>query len=106
MRAKLAMIHLWVGELDRAEAVLEGFEKTDDVGMVMAFGRLASARQRWNEARGWFERALVLDPGNANAALNLGIMRQDGPLRPDWGHGWALCRCCICGATAVAISIW
>lgn len=30
-----------------------------------------------------------------------GIGRQDGPLRPQWGHGWADLTCDTCGATWV-----
>lgn len=30
-----------------------------------------------------------------------GTGRQDGPLRPDWGDGWAVLRCDACDASWV-----
>ncbi len=74
VRAKLAMTYIWIAEFDKAEEVLRGFEETDDLDTLMAFGRLANSRQQWSEARGWFERALVVDPSNPNIKLNLGIV--------------------------------
>jgi tetratricopeptide (TPR) repeat protein len=74
VRAKLAMTYLWMGDLLQAQETLEGYEDTGDLGLLMAFGRVANARQRWPEARAWFEKALQVDPGNPEAALNLGIV--------------------------------
>ena len=73
VRAKLASTHIWMADPDAAAAVLVGFEDSRDLDILMAFGRLANARQQWGEARRWFGRALEIDPGNPNALLNLGI---------------------------------
>jgi arylsulfatase A-like enzyme/Flp pilus assembly protein TadD len=73
VRAKLAMTHLWIGELDMAEEVLRGAEETEDLNMLLAFGRLAEARQSRSEARAWFERAQAVDPTNPNVKLHMGI---------------------------------
>jgi tetratricopeptide (TPR) repeat protein len=72
--AKLAITYVWIGEFDKAEEVLRGFEETDDLGLLLAFGRLALSRELWGEARGWFERALVADPTNPTIKLNLGLI--------------------------------
>lgn len=73
VRAKLALTHIWMADPDAAAAVLRGFEDSRNLDILMAFGRLANARQQWGEARRWFGRALEIDPGNPNALLNLGI---------------------------------
>jgi len=79
--AKLAITCVWIGEFDRAEEVLQGFEDTDDLGLLLAFGRLALSRELWSEARGWFERALLADPTNPTIKLNLGhIAMAEGRL--------------------------
>jgi arylsulfatase A-like enzyme/tetratricopeptide (TPR) repeat protein len=70
--AKLAITYVWIGEFDRAEEVLRGFEETDDLGLLLAYGRLALSRELWGEARGWLERALLADPSNPTIKLNLG----------------------------------
>jgi arylsulfatase A-like enzyme/Tfp pilus assembly protein PilF len=72
--AKLAVTYVWLGDLEKAEESLKGLEETDDLNTLLAFGRLASARERWGEARGWFERALAADPNNPTVKLNLGIV--------------------------------
>jgi choline-sulfatase len=72
--AKLAMTYLRIGELDKAEALLRGFEGSDDLGILVVFGKLATARHLWSEARGWFERALLVDPNDATVKLNLGFV--------------------------------
>ena len=72
--AKLAMTYLRIGELDKAEEILRGFESTDDPGILVAFGKLAMSRGRWNKARGWVERALLAAPTDATVKLNLGII--------------------------------
>ncbi|MCK5377584.1 MAG: tetratricopeptide repeat protein, partial [Acidobacteria bacterium] len=72
--AKLAMTYLRIGELDKAEALLRGFEGSDDLGVLVVFGKLATARHLWSEARGWFERALLVDPNDATVKLNLGFV--------------------------------
>ncbi len=70
--AKLGITYVWVGEFDKAEEVLRGFEGTNDLNLLLTFGRLTLSRQQWGEARGYFERALVLDPNNPTIKLNLG----------------------------------
>jgi tetratricopeptide (TPR) repeat protein len=70
--AKLAITYVWIGDYDGAEEVLRGFEETEDLSLLLAFGKLASSRQLWAEAKGWFERALRLDPTNPTIKLNLG----------------------------------
>jgi predicted Zn-dependent protease len=70
--AKLGITYVWVGEFDKAAQVLRGFEGTNDLTLLMAFGRLELSRQQWAKARGYFERALVLDPKNPTIKLNLG----------------------------------
>jgi tetratricopeptide (TPR) repeat protein len=72
--AKLAMTYLRIGELDRAEEILRGFEETIDLGILVAFGKLAMSRGQWSEARAWIERALVAAPTDATVKLNLGII--------------------------------
>ena len=72
--AKLAMTYLRIGELDRAEEVLRGFEETNDLGVLVAVDRLAMALGQWSEARAWIERALVAAPTDATVKLNLGIV--------------------------------
>ncbi len=68
------MTYLRIGELDKAEALLRGFEGSDDLGILVVFGKLATARHLWSEARGWFERALLVDPNDATVKLNLGFV--------------------------------
>ena len=72
--AKLAMTYLRIGELDKAEEVLRGFEGTDDLGIQVAFGKLAMSRGQWSEARGWVELAQRAAPTDATVKLNLGII--------------------------------
>jgi tetratricopeptide (TPR) repeat protein len=72
VHAKLAIAHVWIGDYDSAEEVLRGYEETEDLSLLLAFGKLASSRQRWGEAKGWFERALRADPTNPTIKLNLG----------------------------------
>ena len=72
VHAKLAITYVWIGDYDSAEEVLRGFEETEDLSLLLAFGKLASSRQRWGEAKGWFERALRADPTNPTIKLNLG----------------------------------
>jgi arylsulfatase A-like enzyme/Flp pilus assembly protein TadD len=74
VHAKLAITYIWIGDYDSAEEVLEGFEETEDLSLLLAFGKLASSRQRWPEATSWFERALRLDPTNPTIKLNLGLI--------------------------------
>jgi choline-sulfatase len=74
VHAKLAITYVWIGEFDKAEEVLRGFEETDDLAILLAFGKLALTRQLLSEAQGWFERALVVDPTNPTIKLNLGII--------------------------------
>jgi tetratricopeptide (TPR) repeat protein len=122
LRAKLAMNHMWIGELDRAEEVLRGAEETDDLSTLLAFGRLAEARQRRSEARAWFERALAVDPSNPNVKLHLGIaVMAEGKLTearqlleeavagiPDSFAGWNALGMVFAqqGDTSGAISAW
>jgi arylsulfatase A-like enzyme/predicted Zn-dependent protease len=81
VHAKLAITYVWIGEFDKAEEVLKGFEGTNDLGLMLTFGKLALSRQRWGEAREWFERALAKDPINPTVKLNLGqIALADGRL--------------------------
>lgn len=72
VRAKLAITYTWIGEYGSAEEVLRGFEETEDLSLMLAFGKLASSRQRWSEARGWFERAQRVAPDNSTIKVNLG----------------------------------
>jgi tetratricopeptide (TPR) repeat protein len=74
VRAKLAITYVWIGEFDQAEETLRGFENTDDLSLLLAFGRLALSREQWNEARSWFDRARLVDPTNATVKLNLGFI--------------------------------
>lgn len=81
IHAKLAITDIWVGQFDLAWKVLEGFEGTNDLGLLLAYGRLALSREQWIEARGWFERALGGDPDNPMIKLNLGFVAvADGGL--------------------------
>ncbi|MEJ2583308.1 MAG: tetratricopeptide repeat protein, partial [Acidobacteriota bacterium] len=83
VHAKLAIIYVWIGDDDSAEEILRGFEETEDLSLLLAFGKLASSRQRWGEAKGWFERALRADPTNPTSKLNLGqiAMACSSPVR-------------------------
>jgi arylsulfatase A-like enzyme/Tfp pilus assembly protein PilF len=74
LRAKLATIHLWVGEPDQAQALLQGYEETDDLEILVAFAKLAMARQNWGDARNWLGRALKVDPENALVKITLGVV--------------------------------
>jgi arylsulfatase A-like enzyme/Tfp pilus assembly protein PilF len=71
--AKLAMTHLRLGEIDNAETVLQGFDDTDDAGILVALGRTAMARGRSQEAKRWLERAHRVAPTDPTVKLNLGI---------------------------------
>jgi tetratricopeptide (TPR) repeat protein len=71
--AKLAMTHLRLGEIDNAETVLQGFDDTDDAGILVALGRTAMARGRSQEAKRWLERANRVAPTDPTVKLNLGI---------------------------------
>jgi choline-sulfatase len=72
--AKLAITYVWIGEFDQADEVLRGFEETDDLAILLAFGKLAISREQWSDAQGWFERALAVDPTNPMVKLNLGLI--------------------------------
>jgi arylsulfatase A-like enzyme/tetratricopeptide (TPR) repeat protein len=72
--SKLAMIYLRLGEPDRAEQVLRGFEDSNDPGILLAIGKAAMSRRNWSEARLWVERALLEAPNDAVLKLNLGII--------------------------------
>ena len=74
VRAKLAISYVWIGEFDKGGETLRGFEETKDLGLLLAFGKLAMSRQLWSEARGWFERALLVNPTDPNVKLNLGLI--------------------------------
>ncbi len=74
VRAKLALTHIWMAHFDDAASVLSGFEDSDDPEILMAFAKLASAREQWSEARSWYEKVLRHDPHNLNAKLNLGLV--------------------------------
>jgi arylsulfatase A-like enzyme/Tfp pilus assembly protein PilF len=71
--AKLAMTHLRLGEIDNAETVLQGFDDTEDPGVLVALGRTAMARGRLEEAKRWLERAHRVAPTDPTVKLNLGI---------------------------------
>ncbi|MEJ2189242.1 MAG: sulfatase-like hydrolase/transferase, partial [Acidobacteriota bacterium] len=73
VRAKLAATHLWMGQVAEAEGALAGLEDTDKLDTLMAFGRLAEARQQWGEAQSWFERALEVDALNSSAEIRLAV---------------------------------
>ena len=50
--------------------------------------------------RHWLEQISKFQP----EAFGLeGVLLQDGSLRPDYGEGWADCRCAGCGATVSAL---
>ena len=83
IRAKLAITYVWIGRFDEAEKVLTGFETTNDLSLLMTFGRLAAARERWDDARIWFERALLVDPNNVKAKLDLGLIAMTQGRLPD-----------------------
>jgi len=70
---KLAMTYLRLGELDKAETVLQGFDDTDDLGILVALGKTAMARGRLEEAKRWFERANRVSPTDPTVKLNLGF---------------------------------
>jgi Flp pilus assembly protein TadD len=78
VREKLAMTYAWVGDFDKARETLRGLEGSDkNAGLMLTFGRLAMSRQLWGEARGWFERALLVDPINPTVKLNLGLIAMN-----------------------------
>jgi choline-sulfatase len=81
--AKLAVTYAWIGEFDRAREILGRFEEINDPGLLLTFGRLALSRQLWDEARDWFERVLVVDPTNATAKLNLGLIAMNEGNLPE-----------------------
>jgi len=83
VHAKLAITYVWIGEFDQAEEVLSGFEGTGDLGLLLAFGKLALSRELWGEARSWFERALLVDPTNPTIQLNLGFISVAEGRLPD-----------------------
>lgn len=72
--AKLAITYVWIGEFDKAEEILRGFEETSDLGLLLAYGKLSLSREQWGEARDWFERAQAVDPTNPTIKLNLGFV--------------------------------
>jgi len=79
--AKLAMTYLRLGEIDNAETVLQGFDDTDDLGILVALGRTAMVRGRLEEAKRWLERANRVAPTDPTVKLNLGIAaRSEGRL--------------------------
>ncbi len=66
--------YVWIGEFDRAEEVLGGFEDTDDLGLLLAFGRLALSRRAVGRGA-WLVRARpAVDPTNPTVKLNLGVI--------------------------------
>lgn len=74
LRRKLAVIYMSGGGIERAEAALAGLEGSSDAETLVLFGRIAGLRQQWDEARRWLERALEIDPFNAAAKINLGVL--------------------------------
>lgn len=70
--AKLAVTYAWIGDFGKAREILSHFEEINDLGLLLTFGRLALSHQLLGEARGWFERALAVDPTNPAIKLNLG----------------------------------
>jgi len=75
---KLATTYAWVGDFDAAREMLQGLEGSDKiVGLMLTFGRLAMSRQLWGEARGWFERALTVDPTDPTIKLDLGLIAMN-----------------------------
>jgi len=56
----------------------------------------APIRARVIERQGDVDRVPAPIPAN-------GQMRQVGPLRPDYGLGWAECACRVCDGEAVAV---
>ncbi|HEY6385846.1 MAG TPA: multiheme c-type cytochrome [Candidatus Acidoferrum sp.] len=54
-------------------------EYSDDSALLSAAGYFEHKRQKFREARGHYERALLLDPYNNDAATNLGVIEaQEG----------------------------
>lgn len=85
--SKLAMTYLRIGESDRAQRVLEGFEGSDDPGIMLAIAKVAMSRRQWDEARAWAERALIAAPNDAVVKLNLGIIAMaEGKLAEAEAH--------------------
>jgi arylsulfatase A-like enzyme/predicted Zn-dependent protease len=70
--AKLAVTYAWVGDFDKAREILAQIDEIKEPGLLLTFGRLALSHQLLGEARGWFERALAVDPTNPAIKLNLG----------------------------------
>ncbi len=73
VHAKLSATYLWMGQVAEAEQALAGFEATDNLDTLMAFGRLAEAQQQWGQARSWFARALEADPHNPFVEIRLAV---------------------------------
>jgi arylsulfatase A-like enzyme/predicted Zn-dependent protease len=72
--ARLAGLHLGLGDPDAAAAALLPFELSDDPQVLLVRGEIALVRRSWSEARTLFERALAADPTSAPARLGLGLL--------------------------------
>jgi len=70
----LADVLLAAGRPQEAEQALAGLAAAQNPEALLALGRLAAQRQRWDEAGMLFERARQADPDNPIVAVNLGLL--------------------------------
>ncbi|MCU0234031.1 MAG: sulfatase-like hydrolase/transferase [Thermoanaerobaculales bacterium] len=74
----LADVLLAAGRPEEAEQALAGLAAAQNPEALLALGRLAAQRQRWDEAGSLFERARQADPDNPLVAVNLGLLALAG----------------------------
>jgi tetratricopeptide (TPR) repeat protein len=92
---KLASIHIELGNLDRARAILDNSQAAfpDDPQLHILLGRVALRQQRWSDARRAYQRASWENPFHPeiHAALGqIGKELNDAPLTKRANHAMAL----------------
>lgn len=75
LRRKLALGLLRLGRAGRAWEVLSGDRNSADPDTLAALGRIAATRGFPAEAKGFFDRALLIDPTFPTVLADLGILR-------------------------------
>ncbi|MBV8519364.1 MAG: sulfatase-like hydrolase/transferase [Acidobacteria bacterium] len=73
-RTQLALLYCETGQPKKAVALLEPHSKTDNPDLLNTYGVALSDDRQVEPARQQFERALAIDPNNAPALQNLGIL--------------------------------
>ena len=55
----------------------------EDAGLMAAMGNVYFDASRWQEASGWYEKSLVLSPGNSNIMTDLAVVYRNLGRSPE-----------------------